>query len=136
MPSTPRWRRSTPAAPPTCTAAGRPAPTRCYPQANEAALARVILLSDGNANVGETTDTAAIAALCAEIAANGVTTSTYGLGRSFNEELMVEMAKQGHGNPYYGDTAADLFEPFAEEFDLIANLYARHVRLSLTHRTA
>ena len=50
----------------------------------------------------------------------------------FNEELMVEMAKQGHGNPYYGDTAADLFEPFAEEFDLIANLYARHVRLSLT----
>lgn len=102
------------------------------PQAKEAALARVILLSDGNANVGETTDTAAIAALCAEIAASGVTTSTYGIGRNFNEELMVEMAKKGHGNPYYGDTAADLFEPFAEEFDLIANLYARHVRLSLT----
>ncbi|MBK9677144.1 MAG: hypothetical protein IPO82_18605 [Betaproteobacteria bacterium] len=45
---------------------------------------------------------------------------------------MVAMAQQGHGNPYYGATAADLFEPFAEEFDLIANLYARHVRLSLT----
>ena len=61
-----------------------------------------------------------------------MTTSTYGLGRGFNEELMVEMAQKGNGNPYYGDTAADLFEPFAEEFDLIANLYARHVRLSLT----
>ena len=102
------------------------------PGAKEAALARVILLSDGNANVGETTDTTAIATFCAEAAAKGVTTSTYGLGHSFNEELMVEMAKQGNGNPYYGDTAADLFEPFAEEFDLIANLYARHVRLSMT----
>jgi Ca-activated chloride channel family protein len=61
-----------------------------------------------------------------------VTTSTYGLGRSFNEELMVEMAKKGQGNPYYGETAADLFEPFAEEFDLIANLHARRLRLSLS----
>ncbi len=101
------------------------------PRASEAALARVILLSDGNANVGETTETEAIATLCADAAQKGVTTSTYGLGRDFNEELMVEMGKRGAGNHYYGDTAADLFEPFAEEFDLIANLHSRHVRLSL-----
>jgi Ca-activated chloride channel family protein len=61
-----------------------------------------------------------------------VTTSTYGLGQSFNEDLMVAMAHQGRGNAYYGATATDLFEPFAEEFDLISSLYARHVRLSLT----
>lgn len=101
------------------------------PKATEAALARVILLSDGNANEGETTETVAIASYCAEAASKGVTTSTYGLGRDFNEQLMVEMGKRGAGNHYYGDTAADLFEPFSEEFDLIANLYARHVRLSL-----
>lgn len=97
----------------------------------QTALARVILLSDGNANVGETTDTNEIAALCADAAEKGVTTSTYGLGRDFNEELMVEMGKRGGGNHYYGDTAADLFEPFAEEFDFISNLYARQVRLAL-----
>ena len=101
------------------------------PKAAEAALARVILLSDGNANVGETTETEVIASLCAEATQNGVTTSTYGLGRNFNEDLMVEMGKRGAGNQYYGDTAADLFEPFAEEFDLISNLHSRHVRLSL-----
>jgi len=101
------------------------------PSAKQAAVARVILLSDGNANVGEITDTVEIAALCAQSAERGVTTSTYGLGRDFNEELMVEMAKRGGGNHYYGDTAADLFEPFAEEFDLISSLCARHVRLSL-----
>lgn len=100
--------------------------------AAQAALARVILLSDGNANVGETTDTQEIAALCAQAAENGVTTSTYGLGRNFNEDLMVEMGRRGGGNHYYGETAADLFEPFAEEFDFISNLYAHHVRLALT----
>jgi Ca-activated chloride channel family protein len=101
------------------------------PEAAEASVARVILLSDGNANVGEITDTDPIAALCKDAAAKGVTTSTYGLGRSFNENLMVAMAQKGQGNHYYGDTAADLFEPFAEEFDLISNLHSRHVKLAL-----
>jgi len=65
--------------------------------ATQAALARVILLSDGNAKVGPTTDNGTVAALCAEAAANGATTSTYGLGRSFNEELMVEAARNATG---------------------------------------
>lgn len=102
------------------------------PQASEASVARVILLSDGNANVGEITETEPIATLCAMAAERGVTTSTYGLGRDFNEDLMVSMASRGGGNHYYGDTASDLFEPFAEEFDLIASLFARRVRLSLS----
>ncbi len=98
--------------------------------AAEAAIARVILLSDGNANVGEI-DPGHIAGQCAAAAQAGVTTSTYGLGRQFNEELMVAMAKAGSGNHYYGDSAADLLEPFAEEFDLISSLFARHLKLSL-----
>jgi Ca-activated chloride channel family protein len=102
------------------------------PQAVTAAMARVILLSDGNANCGELRDPSGIAARCAEAAEAGVTTSTYGLGRDFNEDLMVAMAERGGGNHYYGDTAADLFEPFAQEFDLISNLHARKVRLSLS----
>lgn len=102
-----------------------------FPGAAESAVARVILLSDGNANVGEITDTEPIAALCQHAAEQGVTTSTYGLGRSFNEDLMVAMAQKGRGNHYYGDTAADLFQPFGEEFDLISNLYSRHVKLAL-----
>lgn len=106
--------------------------TQLLGNAKQAAIARVILLSDGNANVGEITETDPIAALCADAAEHGVTTSTYGLGRDFNEDLMVAMAKRGGGNHYYGDTAADLFEPFAEEFDFISNLYARQVRLALS----
>lgn len=99
--------------------------------ARAAALARVILLSDGNANAGTLRDTESIAACCAKAGEAGVTTSTYGLGRDFNEDLMVAMAERGGGNHYYGDTAADLFEPFAEEFDFISSLYARQIRLML-----
>jgi Ca-activated chloride channel family protein len=72
-------------------------------------IRRVVLISDGYANEG-VTDTDEIAKQCRELAARGVTTSTYGLGTDFNEELMVEMAKAGQGNHYYGDTAEDLME--------------------------
>ena len=92
-------------------------------------LKRVILLSDGQANVG-LTDPADIAARCAEWAARGITTSTYGLGKSFNEELMVAMARSGGGNHYYGDTADDLMEPFQQELELLGNLCLRDMRLN------
>ena len=55
-------------------------------------LKRVILLSDGCANEG-LTDTDDIAKQCAQWAARGISTSTYGLGQSFNEHLMVNMAR-------------------------------------------
>lgn len=94
-------------------------------------LKRVILLSDGQANNG-LTDTAAIAAQCAEWAARGITTSTYGLGDSFNEELMVAMARAGGGNHYYGDTADDLMDPFEQELALLGNLCLRDLQLLAT----
>ena len=101
------------------------------PDAGQAAIARIILLSDGNANVGDFTSTEDITKFCADAAKQGVSTSTYGLGRDFNEDLMVGMGRRGAGNHYYGDTSADLFEPFVEEFDFISSLFARNVGLSL-----
>ncbi len=63
---------------------GWEAGARCLADfAQEAGLSRVILLSDGNANVGRT-DSDLIAQQCGELALKGVTTSTYGLGHQFN----------------------------------------------------
>jgi Ca-activated chloride channel family protein len=95
-------------------------------QAN--AMTRILLLSDGQANQG-VTDLDTIAQQCADLAGVGVTTSTYGLGRHFNEELMIRMANAGQGNPHYGETAEDLMDPFAEEFDLLAALCAKRIHL-------
>lgn len=94
-------------------------------------LKRVILLSDGQANVG-LTDPAQISAQCAAMAGRGITTSTYGLGRKFNEELMVAMARAGGGNHYYGDTADDLMGPFCQELELLGDLCLRNLRLKAT----
>jgi len=93
-------------------------------------VSRVILLSDGCANQG-LTDPAAILSQCAELAAAGVSTSTYGLGQTFNEELMIGMARAGGGNTYYGETAEDLMDPFREELALLNALCARRLVLEL-----
>jgi Ca-activated chloride channel family protein len=93
-------------------------------------LRRVILLSDGDANEGET-DPDLIAQQCADWAEQGVSTSTYGLGKGFNEELMVAMARAGGGGQYFGRSADDLMGPFERELDLINQLCLSDVRLSI-----
>lgn len=94
-------------------------------------LKRVILLSDGQANAGQT-DLATISAHGTEAVHHGITTSTYGLGDNFNENLMVAMARAGGGNHYYGATADDLMDPFQQELELLNHLCLRELRLSAT----
>jgi Ca-activated chloride channel family protein len=96
----------------------------------EGAINRILLLSDGQANAG-ITDPARLAELCGQAQQQGVSTSTYGLGMNFEEGLMTALAKAGQGRAYYGETAEDLMDPFMEEFDLLANLWARELRLTL-----
>jgi Ca-activated chloride channel family protein len=100
------------------------------PHTKENITSRVILLSDGCANHG-LLDHDRIYAQCAEFARAGVSTSTYGLGHGFNEELMIGMARHGQGSSYYGQTADDLMDPFREEFELLNSLCARRLRLEI-----
>ncbi len=63
-------------------------------------LNRVILLSDGLANVGETNpDT--IGNSVHGLSQHGVSTTTMGIGDDFNEDLMQGIALSGDGNYYY-----------------------------------
>lgn len=101
------------------------------PWVRSGALSRVLLLSDGQANQG-LTDPATIAGEAAELAALGVTSSTYGLGHHFNEELMTALAQAGEGNARYGETADDLREPFLTELALLDALWAKRVSLRVT----
>ena len=96
----------------------------------EQTVSRVILLSDGQANHGET-DLSAIEAQCREWLGRGVSTTTVGLGRGFNEDLMIGMARAGGGQNYYGETAADLYDSFDEELALLQAMYLRQVGLKL-----
>lgn len=94
-------------------------------------MGRVLLLSDGRANRG-VCNPAILAQDAARIAATGITTTTCGLGAHFDELLMLEIAMAGQGSAYYGERAEDLIDPFREELELLSNLLARRLRLSLT----
>lgn len=96
---------------------------------SNAVIKRVILLSDGCANEG-LVDPIQIAKQAESFANRGITTSTYGLGKGFNEDLMVELARSGQGNHYYAEKAEDLLESFNEEFDLMSNLWAKGLLLT------
>ncbi len=104
--------------------------TELAPYVESGTLSRVVLLSDGQANEGLTVP-APIFAQCAEMAEADIVTSTIGLGRSFNEELMVGMAQKGRGKHYYGQTAEDLLDAFSEELDLAESLHSRNLRASV-----
>ena len=92
------------------------------------AISRVVLLSDGQANHGHV-DTAYIADECRRLLERGVSTTTVGLGRAFNEELMVAMARAGGGQQYYGQRAEDLYDAFDEELSLLQAMMLRQLRV-------
>ncbi len=85
-------------------------------------LNRVLLLSDGLANVG-VTDPNAIAAHVREAGARGVGTTTLGVGDDYNEDLMEAMARAGDGNYYYIESPVQLVDLFQTELEgLMATL--------------
>ena len=96
----------------------------------DSAISRVILLSDGQAYRG-LCEISEIEKHCAELLARGVSTTTVGLGRGFNEDLMIAMARAGGGQQYYGQTADDLFDSFDEELQLLQALCLRKLDLKL-----
>lgn len=93
-------------------------------------LNRVVLLSDGLANEGET-NPAVIAGQVRGLARRGVSTSTLGVGLDYNEDLMAAMADAGEGNYYFIESPADLPRIFAQELSGLAGTLGTRVRLRL-----
>jgi Ca-activated chloride channel family protein len=95
-----------------------------------AELNRIILLSDGLANVGETNpDT--IATDVHGLAQRGVSTSTMGVGDDYNEDLLEAMARSGDGNYYYIAAADQLPSIFERELQGLAATIGKTVTIGL-----
>ena len=97
---------------------------------SEHPINRVLLLSDGCLNHG-VIDGSTIRQACLDAAQQGIKTSTYGLGKHFDESIMCMMAEVSGGNNRYGEQVEDLLEGFIEELDLLAHLYTPELTLSL-----
>jgi Ca-activated chloride channel family protein len=89
---------------------------------------RVILLSDGLANVGPSS-TSALKALGRSLSRRSVSVSTIGVGDDYNEDLMAGLAEASDANYYYVRDAEKLPEIFAKELGGLETVTARNVQI-------
>ena len=101
-------------------------------QLDPKAVNRVLLLSDGHTNHG-ITDADTIAQQVQGLSQNGVSTSAFGLGGGFDEDLMAAIASGGDGTLAFIDNPKQLPDLYANELSGLTNTAAQ--RLSLGIRT-
>jgi Ca-activated chloride channel family protein len=87
---------------------------------------RVILLSDGLANVGPSR-TSDLSSLGRELRGDGIAVSTIGLGDDYNEDLMTALAEASNANYYYVKDAEKLPGIFSQELGAARSLLARSI---------
>lgn len=87
---------------------------------------RVVLLSDGRANVGPSSP-ADLARLGAALIKEGISVSTIGIGTDFNEDLMSQLADRSDGNHYFVESSRDLPRIFDAELGDVLSVVARKV---------
>jgi Ca-activated chloride channel homolog len=91
---------------------------------------RVILLSDGLANVGPDSP-AALGALGASLAKEGIAVTTLGLGHGYNEDLMTQLAQRSDGNHAFVEHPNDLARIFNCEFGDALSVVAQEVLVKI-----
>ena len=92
---------------------------------------RMILLSDGQANVGPSSPNEL--GRLGEIAARqGISITTIGLGLGYNEDLMTQLAMRSDGNHGFAETADQLATLFQHELGDIMSVVAKDVELDIS----
>ena len=91
---------------------------------------RVILLSDGLANVGPSSPEE-LGRLGASLVKEGISVTTIGLGLGFNEDLMTRLAQRSDGNTYFVEDSRDLPRIFAAELGDVLNVVARRIIIEI-----
>ncbi|WP_257455243.1 vWA domain-containing protein [Archangium lipolyticum] len=91
---------------------------------------RVLLLTDGQANMG-ITDPGALVSTARQKSADGIITTTLGFGSNFNEDLLIGMANAGEGHFYYIQTPEDAEGVFGIEMEGLGSLVAQNLEVTL-----
>ncbi len=95
------------------------------------AINRIVLLSDGVANVGRT-GPGEILETIAQYAAKGITLTTVGLGMgNYNDVLMEQLADEGDGFYSYVDTLEEAHRLFVEELPSTLQTIAKDAKVQV-----
>ena len=87
---------------------------------------RVVLLSDGAANVGPAS-AGELGQLGGSLRREGISVTTVGLGLGYNEDLMVQLAQQSGGQHVFIEHERQLAAVFREGFGNLATIVAKEV---------
>jgi len=87
---------------------------------------RIILLSDGLANVGPSSP-AELGELGASLIKEGISVTTIGYGTDYNEDLMTQLARRSDGNHAFVQEPADLARILKCEFGDVLAVVAQEV---------
>jgi Ca-activated chloride channel family protein len=96
----------------------------------ERGINRVLLITDGQANVG-ITSTDEIVTQSLQLFQRGISTSTIGIGADFNEDLLLPMAQSGGGNAWHVVEPEGMQRIFQVELDGLVAQFAHTISLSL-----
>jgi Ca-activated chloride channel family protein len=98
----------------------------------EGGLRRLVLISDGQANVGLPREE--LPQLAAETAARGISITAVGVGLDFDEVTMTRIADRGHGHYYFVEDTSTLAAMFADELAGLTETVAHGAVLEITDR--
>ena len=93
-------------------------------------VSRVILISDGLANVGPSSPKQ-LGQLGSSLIKEGMSVTTIGLGLDYNEDLMMELAQKSDGNHYFAENATDLARIFKGELGDVLSVCAQEVTITI-----
>lgn len=91
---------------------------------------RLILLSDGKANVGPRS-AAELGELGIQAGGLGVPITTIGLGLGYNEDLMTQLALSSDGNHGFAENAGDLHAIFENELGDVLSVVAQDIVIEI-----
>jgi Ca-activated chloride channel family protein len=91
---------------------------------------RVLILTDGVTYSG-ITDSKEICSNVNALLKKGISTTTFGVGSGFNEDLLQEMSEKGGGNFYYIKEEKDFDDVFSQEFSGLLNIAGTEIEIEL-----
>ena len=92
---------------------------------------RVVVISDGDANIGNTSHQEILKTIEGYIA-DGITMTTLGFGSGgYNDHLMEQLANKGNGNYYFVDSQAEANKLFTENLTGALEVIAKDVKIQV-----
>ncbi len=92
---------------------------------------RLILLSDGQANVGPSS-ASELGRLGAALVKEGISVSTVGVGTDYNEDLMTSLAQNSDGNFYFVENSSQLSLILEKELGSALSVAAQGIKIKIT----